>query len=183
VVWVALAMSLLGAMACVVLVIADFGRARRIESRDAAPPTPRAPWALEPDPIPWTAVVSATGAVGLIGVVFGGPAVGVGLAAVTVIGLVVPRGRVASAVPPWAFFGPVGLATAVAQWHFRPKPGVEWPTAYNPAHQIMLFAALCLGAELVVTQVRRRSTSVDVEPNSQGYPSSNPQADERIIEP
>jgi hypothetical protein len=102
-----------------------------------------------------TTVVSAA-----IAFIVAGPAVGFAIGLTTAAAVTVgDRFRLALSVPPWAFFGPIALATAVAQWHFHPKPGVEWPSLYNPSHQLMLFATLAAGADGVVCWVRRRAAA------------------------
>lgn len=101
-----------------------------------------------------TATVAVVVAAAFLAWLLAGVLIAAATAVASLAALSTRYGRVFTAVAPWAFFGPIALATAAGQMVVKPKPGVEWPIDFDPSHQIMLLAVSLLVADTLVCFVR-----------------------------
>jgi len=169
VVWGAVAVSaawFLGV--CVLLAGATIRRRRRRtsdhdardEARDVVDhastgPSLTLPW--HPHPLATTgARVGLALAMGVVGLVVGGPLVGLAVAVLTGIAAWLPRGRAVLAAVPVVLVGGTVLIYVGLQVRRRYLPGVEWPTGFPMTHQLVLVAVLSVVAEVGVRLVARR---------------------------
>jgi hypothetical protein len=171
-VWIALALSALGAVLCLVLAI------RRPRSRALTVEDP------VPDRLTWRTVFSSRGAEApslrpalLIGVIAGLVAAAViglvaGLVTAVAVGLATRRRKtrwlLALGAP--ALLALSGLYVLLRQAHTKPAAAFEWPGELAAVHQIGWLAVAFLVALVVVdwawdraNRVSRRSESVDAE--------------------
>jgi len=163
VVWAAVAVS--GLWFAGVLALLSFsalrrrrGQARTADARDeasdlvdgaAAGPRATLPWA--PAPLATvTARAAAAVGMGLLGLLVGGPLVGLAVAALTVVAAWLPRGRALLVGVPAALLGVTVVLYVGLQVRRRYLPGVEWPGGFSVTHQLVLIAVLSVAAESVL---------------------------------
>jgi hypothetical protein len=157
-VWIALPVSVAAVALCLALAFTPLGRGRRAEPAGDESPAAFAPRDLleypgrRPSPRRAIGVALLLGAVGAVLV---NPAVGLGLAAASGIGLRWRRAR------PWLLLAaPAALVGALAYvlvWQFGHEipPGFDWPAAFGRAHPIGWLAVLLLGIDVVVARAWR----------------------------
>jgi hypothetical protein len=179
-VWIALYLSLAGALACLAIVafalwrrwgstitgetLTDEERAAlaRIEPV-ADEPFLRDPlWGTGPPVEPLHVAVAAV-FLGLAGAVVVHPLFGLGVAAVTALALRLRRGRLVGLAAP-AVLVATALFTVVKQWRNGYPPDFGWADFFRPAHYLA-WGALWLALVLLLTDRLRRSTD-----KSQGRP-------------
>ncbi len=162
VVWIAIGLSALALAVCLGLIAVAWARRRRqvIVAEDAEGPS-LATWRTYGGATPSTAVVAgATVISGLVLWFLAGIVVG-GLAALTVLaGLLWPKVR-----PAVIALAPGALALAalfiiVKQWRYSLEPSFDWPTFFDKVHVLGWIGVSTLIADLVVREVRARSTEL-----------------------
>jgi len=151
----ALLVSALAALACVVLAIAD--RRQLPASPDERPvlalplgprPRPRWPWFLA-GPVVVLAIVAPVA----------GLPIGALAAAAVLVALALPWARVLVATGAVGMVLAAGITTAVQQAHHHYPPEFEWPTFFRTAHRLGWLAVALLVADAMVEALRRRSSA------------------------
>lgn len=160
-VWWSLILSALGMLGCLIVIGVSFARRRTrilasVPSSDA-PATLRAPWMVDPGARPARplAIVLATLGVGVAGAALIRPWAGLVLAAVTVAGLVWPRGRALPALGAPVTLALAGLYIAAQQWRYHYPPLFEWPTFFEKVHVLGWFAAAFVAVDAVIDLITR----------------------------
>ena len=154
-VWQALAVSAVALVATVVIAVAP----RRIVPHpfDAPLARLRTPLAGDPRPLGLGRALVAATAVGAAAWLVAGPLAGLVVAAAAAISATAPRARSALTIWPVVSLGLTAAWYVARQVRFDYPMGVEWPAAFDPAHDWVLVGILMLGADLVLEEVRARS--------------------------
>jgi arabinofuranan 3-O-arabinosyltransferase len=159
-VWWALALSVLAALACLALVL--FGRRHHALAPDpggAGPwhPRPASPL-LGPGRSPaLVATVGATAGLALVAGAISRPWVGLVVGALAAVALLLRRGRALLTVGAVAAVGLAGAYVVVRQSQHGYAPDFGWPTFFWWAHALAWTAILLLLADVVVTWLRERA--------------------------
>jgi arabinofuranan 3-O-arabinosyltransferase len=169
VVWAAVAVSGAWFAAVLALLLASTLRRRRrraatADERDlahdsvdgaAAGPTAALPW--HPSPLATTgARIGAAVGLGLLGLLIGGPLVGLVVAVLTAAAAWWSRGRALLLAVPAALIGGTVLVYVALQVRRHYLPGVEWPGGFAATHQLVLIAVLSVVAESVLRFLAHR---------------------------
>jgi arabinofuranan 3-O-arabinosyltransferase len=154
VVWVGLGLSLLGVLACVVIVAGSWLRRHRPAGARAAgaveppegPPTLHRPFSDLQQPVPWSRAVPACLLVGALAFLVSPPPwlPAVGVAAVALITLRWPRGRRLPAVLAFGGLGVVGAYYVIHQMRWRHPPDFGWPQEFATVSGLGLAVVLLL---------------------------------------
>ena len=156
-----LALSGLGALACVALVALSFLRKRLVPIE--------APWSVPtlvsplawPTPRPgWRSVASVVVIVLLVITLLGGPLVGLVAAALAAMSALTRRGR---AIPSFVAVAAVvvtGVYTAVSQARNDYGTGFAWARSFSDVHPVAWAAVAALAVDVAVGWVRRRDPRV-----------------------
>jgi arabinofuranan 3-O-arabinosyltransferase len=169
-VWIALGISVLTVLACLVILVVT--RRRRLRrATGASPPKFGSPLVLPGRPASNRAAVSGVAAVAVGTAVFVTPWVGVVVGVATVAVLWRPRLR-----PILSFGAPLALAAAgayvlVQQTRYNYLPLFEWPTYFDAVH-VVGWVAVALLATDAVCEVLRGQTKVTISASSEPRPSS-----------
>jgi arabinofuranan 3-O-arabinosyltransferase len=169
VVWAAVGVSALWFLGvCVLLAGTTIRRRRRRladhDARDDAQdavdlastgPSLTVPWHRHPLASTAARLAVAAG-MGLVGLVVGGPVVGLAVAVLTGVAAWLPRGRALLAAVPVVLIGGTALLYVALQVRRRYLPGVEWPGGFSVTHQLVLIAVLSVVSEVVVRFAARR---------------------------
>jgi len=161
-VWGAIALSLLGALICLLIIGYTWFRRRSVIATAA---TARAgdadvelsPWGNLPPTRPtgrvrWIAPLVS----GLLGALVVTPWVGVLVALVVAITMVRPRLRAVAMVVPAALLALCGLYIVVEQYRYRYPSVFEWPTVFPHARTLAWIAVVLLASDAVVEILRDR---------------------------
>jgi len=105
-------------------------------------------------------------ATGLLGLLVGGPVVGVVVAALTLAAAWLPRGRALLAAVPVLLVGATVVVYVGYQVRRHYLPGVEWPTGFAVTHQLVLIAVLSVVAESVLRFCARRWPTIAHSPSA-----------------
>lgn len=164
-VWLALWLSLAGAVLCLAIALAGLRRRRGSPEAEpvAAEPYLRSPWWATGDPAGMAPTVVAALAVGVGAGLVVHPLFGVVAAVLTVAALRLPRGRAIGAAGPALVVAAAGF-TIVKQWRNGYPPDFGWADFFRPAHYLA-WGALWLVVVALLTDRLRRSTD-----KSQGRP-------------
>jgi arabinofuranan 3-O-arabinosyltransferase len=160
---VALAVSAIGVMVCLVLAVVDRRRGPLL------PSTP--PRALDVSLThyeglpPSLAAGAAASLVVLVAAwVFSNPFIALPLGAATLVGTRVRRARLPIALLPAALFGAAALYVLVWQVRYSIEPGIEWVTELERAHPVALAAVLSLALHPLLTRLWRGRGQRDIDP-------------------
>jgi hypothetical protein len=151
----ALLLSVLGAVVCLVLIVANPRRRTVVPDVDDGTATIGAPWrdavALG---VARTAV--ATVSVLAVGSLLAGPVVGGVAAIVTLLAARWPRTRILIAVIPAAAVVLAGSYVTWRQWRVHVPPTFEWPLGFTRAHLLGWAAIILLAATGLLDLLARR---------------------------
>ena len=167
-VWLALALSVLFVLLCLVVAVVGWRRARaRVPAVEAVGDGPSLPELASPLSFPRGAgrlrpagvAVLAVGA-GVVSAVLVNPLVGVVVLALVALALRLGRrGRAVLTVGAVAAFFPAAAFVVARQaWHGGVRADFTWPTAFDLAHFLAWVALLLLAVDVVVEVVLRRRT-------------------------
>ncbi len=163
----AIALSVLGALACLGILVGAAIRRRRRRGADAAV-EPEGEIDDDEDAVlasPFVAPGRAPGGVGItlttlialiVGGVFVAPWVGVVFAIVVLLVLLRPRWRVLLSLLPALMLAACGAYIAAKQWHARFPPTFEWPTFFSRVRTLGWLSVLFLAGDALVEIVRSR---------------------------
>ncbi len=154
-VWIAVAVS--GVWFLGLLGLVAVGTVRRRRRKATAPnpaddlvePVVRSPRAADAGASPG-ARVGAVLALAFLGWFVGGPLVGLAVAVITGLVAWLRRGRLVALVAAAGSLAGVVLLYVGYQVRRRYLPGVEWPSGFGVAHQLVLVAVLTVVADTVV---------------------------------
>ncbi len=155
-VWVALAISVIALIACLVVLVVD-PRRRPGSGRDGAPAI-----VLRYPPRPEATLFAVRGAAvpvvgaGLAGFLLATPAVGVALAVAMAAALLWRWGAVVVRLAAPAVLLGVSLFVFAKQMDQNLPPDFAWPQNFDSAHWLTMAAILALGVDVVATLLRRR---------------------------
>jgi hypothetical protein len=162
----ALVASALGALLCLLLIAFSWrGSARsgvpRHKNGSVAASAPEPIWSSPWKPIGArprsVAVLGATLGVGLLAALVDQPVVGAGIAVVTLLSLLVPRGPRLLAAAGVVSLGGAAAFTIAKQWRNSYPPDFGWAGFFSPAHDLALAALLLMLASVAAGATRRRA--------------------------
>jgi hypothetical protein len=152
----ALLASALGALLCLLLVLFA-GRRQRVSAAVAPEPVRTSPFAaIGARPRPLASVGVALGA-GVVAALVDQPVVGAGIAVVTLLALVLPRGPRLLAAAGIASLGGAAAFTIAKQWGNSYPPDFGWAGFFSPAHDLALAGLLLMLASVAAGALRRRA--------------------------
>jgi arabinofuranan 3-O-arabinosyltransferase len=157
-IWIALAISALALVACVVLAI---GRRRRRRDREGAavvdeiPPVLESPFAQAGQPVSRRRVLVATGLTTALTAIMVTPWMGPLVGAATFVALVRPRLRWIVALGAPVALLATGSYVIVQQSRYLYPPVFEWPTFFDAVHVVGLLAVMLVAADAVCELARR----------------------------
>ena len=159
-VWGALALSAVGVVICVLLVLVDprRGAPRVIRVASAAPELASPLEHTGPDRPTTRTRVGATVAAGLGATLVAGVPTGLVVAAAVLAALVRPSARWLLTVGSVAAIALAGIYTAGQQLRYEYLAQFEWPTRFHTAHVLAWLAVTLLAGDALVDVVRRRRT-------------------------
>jgi hypothetical protein len=152
-----LALSGLGALACLALVVVSFVRKRLVPIE--APwsvPTLVGPFAWSTAPPRWRSVAGVVAAVLVVMSLVAGPAVGLVATALAAASVLLRRGRSVSAAVAVGAVVVTGVYTAVSQARNDYGPGFAWARSFSDVHAVAWVAVAALAVDVAVGWVRRR---------------------------
>jgi arabinofuranan 3-O-arabinosyltransferase len=139
--------SAVGVLVCLGLVLAALRRRRPVLARDDVPRWRRHPRRTGPA-TPWRVAVPVSLAVGAGLGILVQPWLGLAMAAVALLALRLPHGRVVPAVGAAAGIGLAGAYTAAKELRYGYKADFGWTDVFHPAHVLawvgLLFAVLLI---------------------------------------
>jgi arabinofuranan 3-O-arabinosyltransferase len=161
-VWIAIALSGLVMLLCIVLALGLWSRRRLAAeppSGTGEPPVFRLPFASSGTRPRWAVVAACGVGAGVIAAVLIKPIPGVLIGLLVLAALIRPRWRAVLALGAPAALAIAGLYVVVQQTRHGYPPGFEWPTFFDRVHMLGWFAVALLAADAVVETVRTRRRS------------------------
>lgn len=162
-VWVALALSAIGILACLAVVAVTWSRRRHKmadPATDAGVDGPLrlqlcAPWRTGGTTPSWRRTAACSVACGIGAGVLVSPLAGVAVALLALAALRVDRARFALSVGAVGLVAVTGLYVVVQQYRYHYPSQFEWPTFFQLGNSLVWMAVVLVGTDLVVEMARR----------------------------
>ena len=162
IVWIGLALSAVGVLICLALIVLPGWRRRRSDGADqgevrAVAPDVVSPLAAEGATLPARRVAVVSVAVAVVASLAAGLPVGVAVGLVAAVALGTSRGQTVLRVVAIGALGAAAAFVVLKQWRNGYRVDFIWPQWFETTHAWTLAGILLLGLDPVVERLRRRA--------------------------
>jgi arabinofuranan 3-O-arabinosyltransferase len=165
-VWIGLALSALGVLACAALILLPVLRRRRtpaaaVDELATTRPEPASPWLQDGPVLAWPTAAAIVGLAGVGATVFGSPVLGLVTALTALVAARVPRGQVLPRILSLGMFAAAAGFILAKQLRNDYVVDFNWVGRFETAHGWALLAVFTLVLSVVVDGLRRRRVERD----------------------
>jgi arabinofuranan 3-O-arabinosyltransferase len=160
VVWAGLAVSALGVLICLALIVVPLVRRRRPAGADgpisSVAPVLASPWEQDGPVLSWRTTAVVTAAASVVGVVVGSVPIGVVLGVATLAACRLARGQLVVRLLSAGMFAAAAAFIIARQFHARFVVDFNWVRRFEVTHAWALLAVFAMLVAVVVDALRRR---------------------------
>ncbi len=164
----ALLISGIGLALAIIFIGISWRRRRRIAELSANPSDfgahIMAPWRMVPQRIELGTLGTLATTLGICAALLNGLTCGIIVFVLVGLSLWLRRMRFVTSMSAWIIMANVGVYTAGRQFGYKYKPGVEWPTAFDPVSWFVYLGVMLLVADVIVERRRHPILSIDKDP-------------------